>query len=275
MHVASPTDSSQSSPDTQPAISQPDQPSNFNFVTSSISLAPQPTQPLQVDQQLEFSTNRPVTTGAGASAQSAAPISTIPTSTTAPSLLAQPTSSEKRPSIGSIQFPTVTDDRSERELASTASFSTPAKEPYIPRQASLSPSAQPATQPQPPGFSVQPTPSAWIVQSGELAEQTPDQEQLLHDLVRLGLVQPDGIIDMFVSHKLSNIVRSVFDSFQQRRLDRRIGESVLFTDDVVVNINSYCSKVGLAAKVFHVMENHCRVTKITQASSKPKSTTCC
>jgi len=169
---------------------------------------------------------------------------------------------EKRASIGTVHFPAVTNNQSEPKPADTT-FLGPSGKGFSFPQEIRSSSAQPITQSQSAGFPVQPSPPAQLTLPQELAVQGPDREQLLHDLVRLGLVQQDGILDMFISHKLSKLVRGVFDSFQQGQFNRKIGKVLFFAEIVHANMLRYCSKVSLETKVFCTMEEHCRVTETT------------
>lgn len=49
-----------------------------------------------------------------------------------------------------------------------------------------------------------------------------DKDQLIGHLCRIGLVQKDGILDMFVAAKVNSLCNDVFQAFQTSRLNRRI-----------------------------------------------------
>lgn len=49
-----------------------------------------------------------------------------------------------------------------------------------------------------------------------------DRDQLIDHLCRIGLTQADGILDMFVAAKVSDLCRDVFRSFQIQRFEREL-----------------------------------------------------
>lgn len=153
---------------------------------------------------------------------SAAPSSTASNDKTKDNLSGQDTpllSSTKRPSLGDISFP-----------------------------AFLAPNAQPSSSP--PINSLTTQNNSWanlktqhtlpvasqnhrgttteqehlVVATSSVQEPQPepvDQDKLLEHLCRIGLVQKDGILDMFVSLQVSKIVQNVFRSFQERRFTQK------------------------------------------------------
>lgn len=121
----------------------------------------------------------------------------------------------------------MTSKRLDSELVNSTVQSTANTAVDFPRQASVSPSTQAISHETSKGPSLELTslPPAEI----QIAEENKvDPEQLLHDLVRLGLVQTDGIIDMFVSHKISTLVRSVFNGFRRQQVDDRISKDLTY-----------------------------------------------
>lgn len=212
----------QPSPDSQLATSQTTQPFKFNFATTSTSTNLPSILNSQGNQFSPSSTDLPPAAGSETLTQFPKPIFSFSNPTTS-SISAQPVLNEKRASIGTVQLPAVPNNQSNPQPADTQIIGTLGKS-FSFLQEVPSSSAQPITQSRSAEFPVQPPVPTQVTQPQELAVQGPDREQLLHDLVRLGLVQPDGILDMFISHKLSNLVRGVFDSFQQRQFNRRVGK---------------------------------------------------
>lgn len=68
-------------------------------------------------------------------------------------------------------------------------------------------------------------PPSTILKEPEVPQRKPiDKDQLVQHLCRIGLVQKDGILDMFVAAKVNSLCNEVYKAFQTSRLNRRIGK---------------------------------------------------
>lgn len=68
-------------------------------------------------------------------------------------------------------------------------------------------------------------PPSKILKEPEVPQRKPiDKDQLVQHLCRIGLVQKDGILDMFVAAKVNSLCNEVYKAFQTSRLNSRIGK---------------------------------------------------
>lgn len=100
---------------------------------------------------------------------------------------------------------------------STTPAGSPVRENHpIFTQPSLSTSSQAVTK-----VPVQPPP-----QPNQPQKPIIDRQELLHQLCRLGLVQRDGVLDMFIGLRVSQLVRDVFNKFQNQELEKKTCKSL-------------------------------------------------
>ncbi|KAK5954710.1 actin cytoskeleton and mitosis protein [Knufia fluminis] len=180
----------------QPATAQASKPFNFGFPSTT----PAASQPSTQSATPSFSFSKPAAPATSASA------STEPTSKPTPfaQIGSQP--------IGQYKFPSP-------EPASTTPAGSPIQPPSVRKDSpfsSFSASAQPS---QPQNQTSTPASSGPFsaVAVEEDQPQQIDEEELLKQLCRIGLVQKDGILDMFVSYKIAGLVKEVFKTFQDQR----------------------------------------------------------
>lgn len=117
------------------------------------------------------------------------------------------------------------------------------------------------------------------INSGSLKQQTQlpdaeaepvDTEKLLEHLCRVGLVQKDGILDMFVSLQVSKIVQDVFQTFQKRRFAQKLCRSNYLESVHFADRNSCTEDSNFEKEVFHAVETACRSTKNEKTRGQKK-----
>ena len=177
---------------------------NFGFPsTSAANLAPS-AQPVNSQP---FSFSKPA---APAFSTSSVPVSF---STDAASIQIEPQTPAKSLSIGDFSFLSA-----QNKSAKTLS-PAPAATPGRPLPGGSEPALLSDTQPSQPRSQIQApasTTAPSFVVPEEPQPQQIDEGKLLEQLCRIGLVQKDGIIDMFVSYRISSLVKEVFKTFQDQ-----------------------------------------------------------
>ena len=127
----------------------------------------------------------------------------------------------KQPSFGDFSSSKTTQD----SLATTST--TPVGSPAQVRNSNqiFSPSLSTPT----PQFDVNPVSQPRSAPTQVFEPEVIDEAKLIKHLCRIGLVQQDGILDMFLGFEISKVVQGVFQSFQQGRLDQQTCESTKIT----------------------------------------------
>ena len=185
--------------DPQPAATQTSKPFNFSFASATSAASQSPAQPATP----QFSFLKPV---------APVSISTEPASKSGSTDQIESQKPEKRPSIGGLKFPSV--QFQPTEPAST----TPAASPIQPQPAQKNTVFSAPEQQLQLHHQTQSPSIAELPRSEPEEAQPPerDEEKLLGQLCRIGLVQKDGVLDMFVSYKVSSLVKEVFKAFQDQ-----------------------------------------------------------
>lgn len=95
---------------------------------------------------------------------------------------------------------------------------------------------------------------------------TINKEELIHQLCRLGLVQRDGVLDMFINLRVSQIVQDVFKRFQGQQLKEKTCKSTSFLPCTFANSQSRTQGESLEEKILRSM-----VINSGEASAETKS----
>lgn len=192
---------------THPATTEASKPFNFN-ISPTTSAAPQlSTQPAVP----AFSFLKPTTPKVSSPTEPASASSVL--------LQIDSQTSAKRPSIGSYKFSSIQNE------AVPSTNTTPVGSPvqFAPKDLSFASPSQSAQSQRPNQTPSSAAPFPPTIPEEPQPEQI-DEEKLLEHLCRIGLVQKDGILDMFVLYKISRLVKDAFKDFQDQRFAKQTGK---------------------------------------------------